>query len=203
MRKLLVVGLVLVGIPLGLVAANLCDVAGRIVTSDCVSQADLFPVLNALFGDCLDIPEGPVADIVAAFIDNGWLPKDFVYDPTACVSKGFVSQILYHALGLRPSLMEWIRIATLGLDPDTATAIAQRRAVMATGAGTELLTGREFVACILAWIQAELNAGRIPCGSFYQHRAQLISWSNCIQRRVMTAEEAAVYIPGLIIVPTS
>ena len=179
------------------------EILSGLLPADCVTQEDMFQVINALIGDCVDDPNATVEDIVAAFKDNGLLPKGFVYEADACVTKGLLSQIFYRALNLRPTVAEWLRIATGGLDPVTATNVAQRHCVMVTGEADEALTGREFAACIIALLNFELEHERLACGRFGYHFGRLSNWLNEILATIMSESEAATYIPCLIIVPTS
>lgn len=180
-------------------AEDVCEVASRVMPESCVTQADLFVTLNQVFGNCGGTT---VEEIVANFISKGYLPADFTLEANACVTKGFVSQILYHALGLRPGLIERVRIAISGLTPKIALKIAQDNALMVLGDADENLTGAEFVACIFALVRYELHTTPLPCTTYRALKSQLDQWLVCIQQ-VMPLSEAATYIPGLIHVPTS
>ena len=202
-RRLLVVMAVvsIVGLlAVGAVAEDLTGLASRILPASCVTQADFFSALNMAFGNCAgETGKG----VVPSFISSGFLPSGFTSSADACVTKGFASQVLYHALGLRPALLEWIQISVSGLTPELALSIAQRYSVMASGNASDRLTGREFVATILAILQYELANKRVPCVGYYKYRGELVHWFNAIQTTVMTPAEAATYIPGLVVVPTS
>ena len=187
---------------LGAVGEDVCNVATRVMPEACVTQTDLLVALDQVFGNCGDGVAASVDDIVAAFIDKGFLPNDFVLAPDACVTKGFVSQILNHALGLRPGLIDRVRIAVSGLSPAIATKIAQENCLMVTGDAEDTMTGREFVASLYALIKHEIHTEPLPCGAYREHLAQLKTWFAGIQQ-VMPKQEAAEYIPCLIKVPTS
>ena len=202
-RRLLVVMAVvsIVGLlAVGAVAEDLTGLASRVLPASCVTQADFFSALNMAFGGS----EGEtIQGIVSKFISSGFLPSGFTLNADACVTKGFAAQVLYHALHLTPGLLEWIEISVRGLSPDMALRIAQRHNVMVSGKASGNFTGREFVATILATIQFEIANKRIPFVSYYRYRGTLVHWFNAIQTTVMTPAEAATYIPGLVIVPTS
>ena len=186
---------------LGAVGEDVCSVATRVMPEACVTQTDVFIVLDQVFGTCGAEPATSAADVVAAFIAKGFLPKDFVLEPNACVSKGFVSQILYRAFGLRPGLIDRVQMAIYGLTSKIACGIAQDHCLMVIGEHGELLNGRELVACIHAWISFSFKNEPLPCTtSVVAHRAQLSTWRKYLP---MTWQEAATYMPCLVPVPTS
>ncbi len=175
----------------------------RLLPAQIVTQEEMFKIVNVLFGNCVNNSLVTGEDIVAAFKQNGFLPNDFVYDPNAGVTKGLLSRIFYKAFRLRPTFEEWLYIAVRGLKDPIVTRIAQRHCLMATGMADELLTGREFIACMIALLNHELNVKKIPCGRFVYHARDLRTWLQQILKTVMSESEAATYIPCLIIVPTS
>lgn len=193
--------MVLTALAFSAVGEDVCSVATRVMPEACVTQADLLIVLDQVFGACGAEPATSAADVVAAFIAKGFLPEDFVLDAEACVSKGFVSQILYRAFDLRPGLVDRVQIAIYGLTSGIAFGIAQDNCLMVIGEHDELLNGRELIACIHALIKFSFMHEPLPCTiSLVAHRAQLSTWRECLP---MTPQEAAEYIPCLITVPTS
>lgn len=187
---------------LGAVGEDVCNVATRVMPETCVTQTDLLVALDQMFGNCGDGVAASVDDIVTAFIAKGFLPKDFVLAPDACVTKGFVSQILNRALGLRPGLVDRVRIAVSGLSPEIAIKIAQENCLMVEGVAEDTMTGREFVATLYVLVKYEISHEPLPCGKHYERVGQLKTWFAGIQQ-VMPMREAAEYIPCLIKVPTS
>lgn len=186
------------------VGQDLCRLAARVAPQSSVTQEDFFVALNEVLGGCVGGPQATADQVVAALIAKGYLAKDFKFSPSAWVTKGFASQVVYRAFDLRPSLWEWLRIAVTGLQPELATTVAQRNCVMVLGGSGDLITGRELVALILAWSEFVLkNYQFIPCRPPAGHTVLLPTWTACIQRTVMSLAEAAVYIPCLLEVPTS
>jgi len=194
--------MVLAALAFSAVAEDVCSVATRVMPEACVTQADLLIVLDQLFGNCGAGPATSAADVVTAFIAKGFLPEDFALDAEACVSKGFVSQILYRAFDIRPGLVNRVQMAIYGLTSGIACGIAQDNCLMVLGEHDELLNGRELAACIRALIKFSFTHEPLPCTttSVVAHRAQLSTWLECLP---MTSQEAAEYIPCLITVPTS
>ena len=196
--------MVLAALAFSAVAEDVCSVATRVMPEACVTQADVLIVLDQVFGACGTEPATSAADVVAAFIAKGYLPEDFVLDAEACVSKGFVSQILYRAFNeaqLQRGVVDRVQAIIYGLTSKIACGIAQDNCLMVIGEHDELLNGRELVACIHAWIKFSFKHEPLPCTtSLVAHRAQLATWRECLP---MTSQEAAEYIPCLITVPTS
>jgi len=202
-RILLLISFVSLFVLPGNAQVNVVGNLSELLPAECVTQEQVFPILNQIFGGCVDDPTATGEMIAEAFIENDLLPANFTYDADACVTKGFLSQILYRALNLRPNFGEWLRIVTTGLDPDTALNIAQRYCVMVLGTADDLLTGREFVACVIATIQMELKSERLSCGRFRYHFGELRNLLLQLLSAVMSEAEVATYIPCFVVVPTS
>lgn len=204
MRKLAVfavgVGLVMA---VGGFAKDLCGLASRVAPLSCVTQQDFFLALNQVLGGCAGGAQATAEQVVAALIAKGYLAKDFKFSPSACVTKGLVSQVVYRTFGLRPDVIAWITIVITGLQPGLATTIAQRHCVMVLGESGDVITGREMVALLLAWSEYLIKNSLVPCTPPVGHTTFLRTWSVCIQRTVMSWVEAQVYIPCLVEVPTS
>lgn len=185
---------------------DLCGLAQRLMPEECVTQEDFFVALNLVLGGCVGGLRTTPQQVVAALQAGDFLPKGFVFSPTSCVAKGLASQIVYRTFGLRPRLEEWLWILVAGLQPDMATAIAQRECVMVLGRSDETISGREMVALILAWAKFVLSEPpSLPwvVPEWYKPRLWSVIAHITIEVKLMTWEEAAIYIPGLIAIPTS